>query len=364
MKHAVEDGVLQTNLLQAFQKNKIIQGKLNERQRSYYVELIKDMQDYKLKEKLNKELLYTWKKESYVRQLKKNLQDYERKRFGVRDAYYEYQARNLDSIISGQQGLVIPPREEERRLNVNTKFRQFLDEHPLKTSASMRVVQSANLVKNIKGKPEKKEEEDVLAVEETWKQIHAQSAIGLRRKRPKFLPTLQRSSTMDEIRRNKTFNKSLIPPTVAVVASVIVTTTPELVNVTLEDKDQAALLPLKASPVHATMIEGVEPVLITSQTLEKQTRADLVTMRSVRRPQKNPIDLNMTFESRKRIYQINKRVYNYQLCHRKCALQYNARFDRQEPTNPADDEENLLIEMSETNRRRYEDRHQSDKVFI
>ncbi|CAF2057094.1 unnamed protein product [Rotaria magnacalcarata] len=72
----------------------------------------------------------------------------------------------------------------------------------------------------------------------------------------------------------------------------------------------------------------------------------------------------MTFESRKRIYQINKRVYNYQLCHRKCALQYNARFDRQEPTDPADDEENLLAEINETNRRRYEDRHQSDKAFI
>ncbi|CAF0839024.1 unnamed protein product [Rotaria sp. Silwood1] len=364
MKHTMDDGVLQTNLLHAFQKNKIMQGKLNERQRSYYVDLIKDMQDYKLKEKLNKELLYTWKKESYVRQLKKNLQEYERKRFGVRDAYYEYQARNLDSIIAGQQGLVIPPKEEERRLNINTKFRQFLADYPLQTKSSTRVVQSANPVTIPIKEEQKQEDEDARAVEETWKQIHAQSAVGLRRKRPKLLPTIQRSSTMDEIRRNNTLNKILIPPTVAIVSSLLVTTTPELVNLPSEDKDKTALVPSKSTPIVSSMVEGIEPVLISSETLQKQTRADLVTMRSVRRPQKNPIDLNMTFESRKRIYQINKRMCGYQLCHRKCALQYNSRFDRPQQIDAADDDENLLIEMNEITRRRYEDRHQSDKAFV
>ena len=88
------------------------------------------MQVYHLKEKYNRELLYTWKKESYVRQLKKNLEDYERKRFGVRDAYYEYQARNLGNIIAGQQEIVIPPSEEERRLNINKKYHQFLQNNP------------------------------------------------------------------------------------------------------------------------------------------------------------------------------------------------------------------------------------------
>jgi len=144
MKHSNDDGVLQTNLLQAFQKNKLIQGKLNEQQRLYYVQLVKDMQEYKLKEKLNKELLYTWEKENYVRQLKKNLQEYERKRFGVRDAYYEYQARNLECVITGQQGLVIPPKEEERRLNVNAKLNQFLHDNPIQTTESMRITQSVN----------------------------------------------------------------------------------------------------------------------------------------------------------------------------------------------------------------------------
>ncbi|CAF0984996.1 unnamed protein product [Rotaria sordida] len=364
MKHTIDDGVLQTNLLHAFQKNKIMQGKLNERQRLYYVDLVKDMQDYKLKEKLNKELLYTWKKESYVRQLKKNLQEYERKRFGVRDAYYEYQARNLDSIIAGQQGLVIPPKEEERRLNVNTKFRQFLEDHPLETKSSIRVVQSANPTITPVTDEKKQEEEDTRGVEETWKHIHAQSAIGLRRKRPKILPSIQRSSTMDEIKRTNTLNKTLIPPTVAVVSSLLVTTTPGLVNVSSEDKDKITLVPSKSSPNLSSMVEGIEPVLISTETLQKQTRADLVTMRSVRRPQKNPIDLNMTFESRKRIYQINKRMYGYQLCHRKCALQYNSQFDRPQQIDATDDDENLLIEMNENTRRRYEDRHQSDKAFV
>jgi hypothetical protein len=39
------------------------------------------MQDYNLKEKLNKELLNIWKEENYVRQLKKDLREYDRKRF-------------------------------------------------------------------------------------------------------------------------------------------------------------------------------------------------------------------------------------------------------------------------------------------
>jgi hypothetical protein len=105
---------------------------------------MKDMQDYNLKEILNKELLYTWKKENYVRQLKKNLREYDRKRFGARDAYYEYQARNLDCVLIAQQGLVIPSKEKERRVNVNTKFQQFLKEHPLRTTSVMRVDQSTN----------------------------------------------------------------------------------------------------------------------------------------------------------------------------------------------------------------------------
>ena len=338
MKHTIDDGVLQTNLLQAFQKNKIIQGKLNERERLYHVQLVRDMQDYKVKEKLNRELLYTWKKESYVRQLKKNLQEYERKRFGARDAYYEYQAKNLDAIIAGQQGLVIPPREEERRLNVKAKFDQFIHDHPVQTLASIHIVQSANSI--IDQKP------DEHAVEETWKPIHAQSAVGLRRKKTKNLPTIQRASTMDEIKRNQ--------------APISITTTvPEVVVESSDEKQQVKLVPNRS-----TLSESIGPILITTDAIQKQTRADLIAMRSVRRPQKNPIDLNIIFESRKRIYQINKRVYNYHICPRKCGLQYNTQFDRPQLIDPADDDDNLLLEMDETTRRRYEDRHQSDKNFL
>jgi hypothetical protein len=341
MKHTIDDGVLQTNLLQAFQKNKIIQGKLNERQHLYHVQLVRDMQDYNVKEKLNKELLYTWKKESYVRQLKKNLQEYERKRFGARDAYYEYQAKNLDSIIAGQQGLVIPPREEERRLNVKAKFDQFIHDHPIQTSSSAHILQSANSI--IDQKPNEEYEHDI---EETWKPIHAQSAVGLRRKKTKILPTIQRASTMDEIKRNQ----APIP---------ISATVPEVVVESSDEKQQ-----VKPVPIRSTLSESIGPILITTDAIQKQTRADLIAMRSVRRPQKNPIDLNIIFESRKRIYQINKRVYNYHICPRKCGLQYNTQFDRPQLKDPADDEDNLLVEMDETTRRRYEDRHQSDKNFL
>jgi len=361
MKHSNDD-ILQTNLLQAFQKNKLIQGKLNERQRLYYVQLAKDMQDYKLKEKLNKELLYTWKKENYVRQLKTNLREYERKRFGVRDAYYEYQLRNLDCVITGQQGLAIPPKEEERRLNVNAKFNQFLKEHPLQTTSSIHVVQSTNIpIDQIKRQQE--EEEDARNVEETWKHIHAQSALGLKRKQRSYLPSIQRSLTMDEIRRNKPLIKNLLPPTVPIVSNPLVTTIPETVN-GLSDTKHQPLAVTSIQSIRSTLAEDMEPIKIASDILDKQTGADLVAMRSVRRPQKNPIDLNMIFESRKRIYQINKRVYDYQLCQRKCSLQHNSQFERTQKIDPADDDENLLVEMSDNTRRRYENRHQADKHFV
>jgi hypothetical protein len=359
MKHSIDDGVLQTNLLQAFQKNKIIQGKLNERQHSYYVKLSRDMQDYKLKEKLNKELLYTWNKETYVRQLKRKLQVYDRNRFGVRNAYYEYQARNLDCVLNHQRGLVIPPIEEERRLNVNAKLHQFLQDNPPPITSSIRVVQSANIV--IDQAKQKKEEEDARGVEKTWKPIHAQSAVGLTRRKPNILPLIQRSSTMDEIKQNKSLNKNLVPETTDVVSTEPVITIPDVVSILSEVQRQ------RVSPIvriRSTISEDIEPIKITSDMLEKETGGDLIAMRSVRRPQKNPIDLNIAFESRKRIYQINKRVYDYKICPRKCGLQHNPQFDRLQKIDPADDEDNLLVEMTQSTRQRYEDRHQADKKFI
>ena len=362
MKHSADDGVLQSNLLQAFQKNKIMQGKLSEKQRTYYVQLLKDMQDYSLKEKLNRELLYTWKKESYVRQLKRNLQEYERKRFGVRDAYYQYQARNLDCIMAGQKGLVIPPTEEERRQNVDAKFRRFLAEHPVQKGEGENLV--ARSVQSAEQTRRELEEAEAEAVEKTWKPIHAQSAVGLQRRKTRPLPAIQRSSTMDEIRRSNVLAKTMAPPTVAIVSSVLVTTTPELVHPPPPPaEEEKPTVPTRLIVRRPTLPEGIEPVLITSETLQKQTRADLVAMRSVRRPRKNPIDLNMAFEARKRIYHINKRVYDYQFCQRKCGLQYIGNYDRPEPSDTDDDDEEIL-EMNELARKRYEDRHQADRAFI
>ena len=80
MKHSASDSAFHTNLLQALQKNKVMQGKLTEYEHSHYIKLLKDMQTYSLKEKYNRELLYTWKKESYIRQLRKSLQEYEQQR--------------------------------------------------------------------------------------------------------------------------------------------------------------------------------------------------------------------------------------------------------------------------------------------
>jgi len=355
MKHSNDDGVLPTNLLQAFQKNKLIQGKLIEQQRVYYVKLVREMQDLKLKEKLNKELLYTWRKENYVRQLKKKLQEYEKKRFGVRDAYYEYQARNLDCVMSGQQGLAIPPNEEQQRLNVNAKLNQFRQENPLHRTSSTIIRQS--LTPSLEQIKREQEDNDARAVQETWKHIHAQSAYGLKRKTDRILPTIQRSMTIDEIKRNQPSKSDAIPLVPAM------DTTSGDTQVVSDGKQRAAALPTIA--IADKLLDEFQPVTLTSESLQRERRGDLVAMRSVRRPQKNPIDLNITFESRKRIYQINKRVLQHHICPRKCGLQFNSQFDRIEQVDLADDDvENFLNDLSDTHRQRYEDRHQADKTFV
>lgn len=360
MKQSTDEAILQTNLLQAFQKNKIIQGKLSERQRIHYVQLVKEMQDHNLKEKLNRELLYTWKKESYVRQLKKNLEEYRRKRFGVQDAYYDYQTRNLESIVAGQQGLVIPPKEEENRLNVNTKLNVFLAEHPARVSSSIRPFGSRKvpaLPTTTTDNKIKEDEIDTEAVEKTWQEIHALSAIGLRRGNRVDLPMLKRSFTMDEFRRNNGLPKNPLVASVAIISSVF---TPTKVDSTPSPNNDEQKLSLSVP----LLPEGLEPISISSETLAKQTGADLINMKSVRRPRKNIIDLNMAFEARKRIYRINKHVFDQPSCHKKCSLKFNSAFDRAEFKDPADDEEIGLIELNEIARRRYEDRHQADKSFV
>ena len=350
MKHSTNDSICQTNLLQALQKNKIIQGKLTECQHGYYTQLLKDIQNYNLKEKYNRELLYTWKKESYVRELRKNLQEYERKRFGVKDAYYEYQVRNLGNIIAGQQGVVIPPSEEERRLNIDAKYHRFIESFP--QTPSMRVIKSAN-IPIAENEIDDDDEEDDRGVETTWKHIHAQSAVASRRKQSSILPSIQRSSTTNEIRRKKALAKSLVPPKVAIVSSVLVTTTPELVKTPTDEKLQQS-----TTPDQIGLPDGIEPLLITSETLEKYTRADLVSMRSVRRPRKNPSDLNLLFETRKRIYQINRRALSFHSCTRKFNLPLNIQYDKLkqiEPTNTH--EENSPIDNTEN-------KQQPEKIII
>ena len=298
MRHASDDGLGQTNLLQALQKNKVIQGKLSECQRSYYVQLIKDMEVYHAKEKFNRELLYSWHKETYVRQIKKNLQEYLQQNNGVRDAYYETQVRSIENIIAGQQSIVVPPSEEERRLSINAKYRQFLERNPLQSPSFKRAVQPTVAVLPQPMVIDKVEEQEAdttaESLHDTWKHIHSQSAIGRRRKTLTTLPTIHRSSTAKELRRTRT-----------------------LVSASTPSFSGSSTLP-----------NGLEPLLLNSDTLQKHTRSDLVAMRSVRRPKKNPSDMNMIFEARKRICQINKHALDVQVKQRKAGFSYNPSTDR------------------------------------
>ncbi|CAF1153301.1 unnamed protein product [Rotaria sordida] len=367
MKHSTDEGVFQTSLLQALQKNKIIQNKLTKCQHLHYIQLVKDLQIYNLKEKYNRELLYTWKKESYIRQLKKDLQEYEHQRFGMRDDYYENQLKTLDNVIAGEQTLVIPPSEEKRRLDINIKYHRFLQKNPLQTSSAMRNTKSVNVFfqqnkKNNDDDDEQEEEEEeegnVHDLEKTWHHIHAQSARVSGRKQNTTLPTIYRSLTTNEIRKNRTSAKSHIPSTIDNVSNVHGTQISELINTPSNEKIQRSpRSPAKFAPNHSGLSDGIEPLFITTETLDKYVHDDLVSMRSVRRPRKNPSDLNLLFETRKRIYQINRRALDYELDQRKRRLQKSIQFDQLKQIDSTNHTENLSINVNENAEKSFDDKH-------
>ncbi|CAF1128927.1 unnamed protein product [Rotaria sp. Silwood1] len=361
MKHSTDDGVLQTNILQALQKNKIIQNKLTECQHLYYIQLVKDLQIYNLKEKYNRELLYTWKKESYIRQIKKDLQEYERQRFGMRDDYYENQLRNLDNVIAGEQTLVIPPSEEKRRLDINAKYHQFLLKNPLQNSPSTRLNKSANISfqQNRNNNNEEEEEQEAIhTLEKTWEHIHAQSARVSRQKQNTTLPTIHCSLTMNEIRKNRASAKSHIPSISDNLSNIRVTQSFDLLNTPSHEKlQQSPRSPAKLAPNHSGLSDSIEPLLITSETLDNYAHADLISMRSVRRPRKDPSDLNLLFETRKRIYEINRRALDYELNQKKRGLRKPIQFDRLKQIDTIHHKENSLVNMNENIEESFDDKH-------
>ena len=316
MKHSSSDSAYHTNLLQALQKNKVIQCKLNESQEFYYVKLLKDMQAYNLKEKFNRELLYTWKKESYIRQLKKDLE-----KCRIKDAYYEYQVQKLGEIIAGQQTLVIPHSEEERRLDVTVKYHQFLERNPLHGSVKIKPVHIPT-EEEIKKENEIKQEEEIARnVEDTWKYIHAKSAVNSRRRSNNLLPNIHRPSTMNVARRKNYSAKTTVSPDIAPQSP--------------SDEFQS--------------LETIEPLNIASDIIDKHTRADLESMRSVRRPKKNAFELNLLFETRKQIYQINKRALDIQLHQRKCRLKQDIQLKRFKPREFVEESKENITEQKEEN---------------
>lgn len=338
MKNSRNENIFHTNLLQALQKNKVIQSKLSECQREYYVQLLKNMQTYHLEEKYNRELLYMWKKESQVRQLKKDLQDYEEQRFGQRDAYYQYQSQKIEGIIAGEQRLVVPVSEEKRRSNVHAKYIRFLRKNPVETSAAARrkslvgVAEGSNDEEDDDDEEEDNEEEiNARGVEETWKHIHAQSAIVTRRAQVTTLPTIHRSATIGTKR--------------SLARSGISSKRKPLIHPTLNETSGES--PGRSGENTFRPPEGMEPLNLTSDTLDKHTRADLVVMRSVRRTKKDPTELNLIFETRKRVCEINRRATNIRFCEKKYHIpQKKFLFEQFKPIDPA---ENPINDKPSTN---------------
>jgi hypothetical protein len=283
MEQIKDDNVLSRKFFRAIQKNKIIQNQLADRQHLCDIQLVKDMKNYNSQEKYNQELLYAWKKECYIRQLKKNIQEYQRNTSDVDNAYYQYQIKNLDHIINGRSGLI------------NAKYQQFLQEHPLKTSK----------IPVVRNQIEQGEDENTRSLEKTWKYIHAQSASRSRRKRSIDLPIIDRSSTIDEIRINKVLTRNVIPS----ASNELGRTDSQVVGSSSDEKLQRLSTKHRSKRLESS--DRIEPLLMLSETFDNHNRTDLVRIRSIRRPRLNVSDLNYLYESRKRFYQMNRRVFNY-----------------------------------------------------
>lgn len=330
MKRLNDENLGQPNLLQALHKNKMIQSKLTQCEKRFQIQFLKQMEIYTVQEKFNRELLYTWKKEIYVRQQRKFLQQYVEKRHGIPDEYYENQMKNLENIIAGQQSLVVPPVEEEYRLMVNKKYLEFLAKNPVELPPSFkRVEKNSNESMQI----EFEEEENHRKIEQTWKYLNAQSAGG-RRRRHENLPTIPRSTTAKESTRrilNSTQNlRSARTPN----------------STSRFGKTDSTLISFSSSSKtfsnSSTLPEGIEPLVIHSETVQKATRADLLSMRSVRRAKKSPTDVNMIYEARKRVYQINRRALDVQMSQRKAGFVYELPTDRSIPMEINENDEQIL----------------------
>ncbi|CAF0851774.1 unnamed protein product [Adineta steineri] len=312
MEQSKNTNVPESNVFQAIQKNKIIQGQLIDRQRLYDIQLVKDMKDYDIEEKYNRDLLYTWKKETYLRQLKKSLQEYEYNKTNITDAFYEYQVRNLDHITSNRPGLIIPPREEERRLNIKMRYEEFLQKNPIQTLSSVPIDKTTNNIpKQNQNQNQPDEDEIARSLEQTWKHIQTQTANVSTEKQHLDSSTLHRSLTLNDIRRNKTN-----PIRSMTASNVLGRTTSNIDNLISNEKSQQSLIRPRSN--HFESHDKIESLSIAPNVLNKYTHSDLYTIRSIRRPKQNPIDLSYIYETRRRICQINKRSIDWQILKKKC----------------------------------------------
>jgi hypothetical protein len=310
-RDGIDNGALQTNLSQAFLKNKIMQDKLAERQRIYTIQLLKDMRDYELKKKLNKDLLNKWNKENDVRQSKANSHGHEQRRCVVRRDDDEQHTEHLDSTMSRQRAIVLPVEEEQRRLTIHRRVRLFLERNPSArvSPLSPRLTPSMHRSEDDDDKINKQD------LESTWKEIHARSVAEQQqhercrqqRRRPfGRLPSIQRSLPT---------SASLVP---------VVDTVDRSSSSSYKSKTRSTTLKTRAT-LNDSMCDtlannGLESV--------KEGDVELVAMRSVRRPRKDPIDVNVLFEGRKRIYDMKKRARESHPCSRQYRIQSNSNGDR------------------------------------
>lgn len=274
-----------------------------------------------MKEKLNNQLLYLWKKESYVRKLKKSIENCESETEAVQDEHYESLVRNVKKIMTGEQTLVVPPSEEERRSELNVKFLDFLQRNPSSLSSLKRFSRPSNVFYQSLNLDQKNHQidPDLIQVEQTWKQIHAQSAAPRSRSHVRNSTMKQRALTARDDRRSSRFLVS------SLATGDSGSRTPRRAKTNLDSR---------VLPETSTLTEQIEVFLQHMDSLQKNINTDLVDMRSIRRDKGNPDDLKTIYESRRKICEINRHATEVENSDRKSRLMVLRSLRRIRPPTP------------------------------
>ena len=304
MKQHQDPKLSQSNLLNALQQNKLIQDKSYDVQQTIQTEFNKRMNAHKMTEKFNRQVLYLCRKEAYIRHLRRSIEKYDIEQQDGPDEHYISLVSNVKKIMTGEQTLVIPPTEEEYRSAIQNRYKQFIQENrpppPLVKhfqKPAPTINQSLNI--DLHGSHD---DFTLRGLEETWKNIHAKSAVERKRKPVHTFPRMNRAYTARDSRLNQSTSSRSLNQTMPL------TSTTQRSQLNSDSRSFTESISLG---------EEVEIFLQHMDSLQKNIDTDLVLMKSIRRDKENPNDMKMIYESRRKIAEINRHALDIESADRK-----------------------------------------------